>query len=225
MNHVIITRSGVLFDLANPKPENVRLDDITAALSNINRFTGHTRTRWTVAQHVLLCRKLVSLLHPHTEHGLRLHALLHDAAEAYIGDISSPLKGLIPAVRPIEEKVLDVIYRHLRLRLPEGYEKQKIRLVDNLAYFAERAFLMPTPSPITLALPISDPDYEAWRKTTEELGDLNLFAEIISAGIRFIAGHRFQSSSGGDGKGFRSPGSLAFYLLKQIHKEIDSLSE
>jgi hypothetical protein len=77
--------------LANPDPDTVCIEDIAHALSNICRFGGHTKEFYSVAQHSCL----VSYLAP--AH-LRLEALLHDAAEAYLGDVVKPLKVLMKQI-------------------------------------------------------------------------------------------------------------------------------
>lgn len=76
--------SGKLIDLANPDPDAITLEDIAWHLAGINRWTG--ASRYTDAQHCVL----VYLLS-----GYEPWALLHDAHEAYVGDMSYPLKSLI----------------------------------------------------------------------------------------------------------------------------------
>ena len=76
--------------LVNPlqlhlEPHRIMLDDICHALALINRYGGHTPYPYSVAQHSLL---VGSILPPE----LRLWGLLHDAAEAYLGDMIAPLK-------------------------------------------------------------------------------------------------------------------------------------
>jgi hypothetical protein len=71
-----------MVDLLRPDPEQIELVDIAHALARITRFTGHGDRCFTVAQHSVMVHDLARVP----------WALLHDAAEAYIGDASSPLK-------------------------------------------------------------------------------------------------------------------------------------
>lgn len=82
------TGSGITIDLRNPTPEMIRLEDIAHALAKICRFCGHVKKLYTVAQHSCL---VASLVPP----PLMQEALLHDAAEAYLGDVIKPLKVLL----------------------------------------------------------------------------------------------------------------------------------
>lgn len=90
----IQTFSGIAWNLEAPRADDVRLVDIAHALARICRFTGHTRGDriYSVAQHSVLVATYVELQHPE----LYLAALLHDAHEAYLGDISRPLGTLLP---------------------------------------------------------------------------------------------------------------------------------
>jgi hypothetical protein len=81
----IQTFTGRAFDLLNPDPDSIVIDDIAHHLALLNRFTGATAQPYSVAQHSVLC----SLIVPRE---LALAALLHDAAEAYVTDVSRPLK-------------------------------------------------------------------------------------------------------------------------------------
>jgi 5'-deoxynucleotidase YfbR-like HD superfamily hydrolase len=96
--HCMQTYSGRVVDLSRFSEEDIHIEDIAHALSQIVRFTGHITKPYTVAQHSVL----VSRLCPE-EHAL--WGLLHDASEAYLGDVSTPLKSLLPEYREIEGRV------------------------------------------------------------------------------------------------------------------------
>lgn len=81
----ILTRSGLKFDLASPTADMVDPADIAHSLSMQCRFNGHTNRYYSVAQHCYLVADLV----PAED---QLAALLHDATEAYVGDMVRPLK-------------------------------------------------------------------------------------------------------------------------------------
>ena len=94
----IQTFSGVAFDLLDPKPEQVRIEDIAHALARLCRYTGHCERYYSVAEHSIL---VASILPPH----LMFEGLMHDAIESYIGDLSSPLKVAMPEYRRIEAPI------------------------------------------------------------------------------------------------------------------------
>ena len=84
----IVTYTGKRFYPLAPRAEDVDIRDIAHALSLTCRFSGHTPWLYSVAQHSVLCATLVP-------QELRIHALLHDAAEAYLFDAARPIKGRI----------------------------------------------------------------------------------------------------------------------------------
>nr|WP_298411614.1 hypothetical protein [uncultured Halomonas sp.] len=93
----IVTHSGRVVSLLEPSSSMIDAEDIGRALSRICRFGGHTREHYSVAQHCVLASHWVPAAH-------QLTALMHDATEAYVGDIVSPLKALIPAFKHIEAR-------------------------------------------------------------------------------------------------------------------------
>lgn len=129
----IITYTGRQFELLAPTPLMVDLHDIAHALSLICRFNGHTQHHYSVAQHSVLVSRNVP---PH----LRLDALLHDAAEAYVGDVTSPLKrALGEAYKQIEARVEWAIADHfvVNRRMPT-----EVKLADLRALATERRDLL-----------------------------------------------------------------------------------
>jgi hypothetical protein len=81
----IVTYTGRIFNPLDPSPDDIAIEDIAHALGNICRFTGHVREFYSVAQHSYLASQIVP-----AEHALT--ALLHDASEAYLSDVSRPIK-------------------------------------------------------------------------------------------------------------------------------------
>lgn len=127
----IFTASGKRYFPTSPRPEDVDIQDIAHALSRINRYTGHTRVAVSVAQHSVLCARLA-----HAE--IALEALMHDAAEAYIGDISRPVKQWLrerdTSWDLMEDLNARTIARKFGLRYPWPEE---IAAIDNIALTAE----------------------------------------------------------------------------------------
>ena len=110
------TYSGNKFWPLDPRPEEVCLEDISHALSQICRFNGHTTEPYSVALHCLSVERLLE------QRGYdkltRLYGLLHDAAEAYVCDLPRPLKRFIKNYGIIELAVMDAVYKHFGLDRP-----------------------------------------------------------------------------------------------------------
>ena len=81
----ILTFAGKIFRPLAPRAEDICIEDIAHALSNMCRFNGHVSEFYSVAQHSVQVAK-------HTPAPFKLHALLHDASEAYIFDVPKPIK-------------------------------------------------------------------------------------------------------------------------------------
>lgn len=140
----IQTAAGVAFDLEAPRAEDVRAGDLAHALAGINRFGGHLRVpHYSVAQHSILC---AVLLWQRTRDRLATTAaLLHDAHEAYTGDLKAPLKALINACAPgclrdLEGGIDHAIAAWAQLELGQGAAdvRRLIKTADLQLLFWER---------------------------------------------------------------------------------------
>ena len=111
----INTYTGKKLYFESPSRGDIDIKDIAHALSMLCRFTGHTSQFYSVASHSLLVAE-------HCEGGpvCRMVGLLHDAAEAYLGDVSSPLKSLLPTYRDLHEDLLGVIFAKFGLFYDPG---------------------------------------------------------------------------------------------------------
>jgi len=105
------TYSGIQFWPEDPRVEDIDIYDIIHSLSNQCRYTGHTNEFYSVAQHSVICS--LNIIPKHAK-----WALMHDAAEAYISDLASPIRKLCPAHLDLEEKIQIVIAEKFGLELP-----------------------------------------------------------------------------------------------------------
>ena len=132
----IETISGVKFDILQPHPDMVRIEDIAHALSHQCRFTGHTSRFYSVSEHSMH----VAWLCP-TEDAL--WGLLHDASEAYIADLARPVKHMTPVGEPyriIEDRIMKAVCARFNL-IPEM--PGSVKRADGQMLFVEKKQLMP----------------------------------------------------------------------------------
>lgn len=133
MRGEILTASGAYLNLEHPfQSEAIDIEVIAHALSNICRFGGHTSSFYSVAQHSVLVSEIV-------RPGLQLKALLHDAAEAYLGDVIKPLKVLLPEYARLERLVEEAIAD--KFGISSAYEAE-IKKADMVLLATERRDLM-----------------------------------------------------------------------------------
>ncbi len=139
------TYTGVAFDLANPRPEDVRTEDIAHALGRLPRYVGHCRRHYSVAEHCVLIARWLP-------RGHQMGGLLHDAPEAYVGDMSAPMKQALgpEALKPLrllEIGVLNAISIHLGVS-PTLHLSPEVRDADLRILLDESAMVLgPKPMP------------------------------------------------------------------------------
>lgn len=139
----IQTASGVAFDLIYPRAEDVRAGDLAHALSGINRFGGHLRvSHYSVAQHSILC---AALLWQRTRDRLAsAAALLHDAHEALVGDVATPVKEFLgEGWHVLERGVQLAVHQHFGVERAMREHRFTLKYADLRALATERRDLMP----------------------------------------------------------------------------------
>jgi uncharacterized protein len=155
------THSGISFDLLNPTADMINIEDIAHSLSMQCRWGGHCKWFYSIAEHSVY----VSFLTPTR---LALHGLLHDAAEAYVSDVTTPLKNHLPGYKEIEHKILFTIFEKYGIEnTPE--DKQAVKFIDLSLAATEadqitadsefqRNWLKTMPQPLKIAINCFGPD-------------------------------------------------------------------
>lgn len=136
--------NGRMFWPLDPRADEVHIDDIAHALSNTCRWGGRVREFYSVCQHSVHVAQIVERTRP----DLTLAALLHDAAEAYLEDIPTPIKCVLWVDRACvmepfhatELRVLDAVWQ--AMGLGEFAEHHAIHMADRIALATEARDLM-----------------------------------------------------------------------------------
>lgn len=123
----VLTVSGGFYNLLEPELNQISILDIAHSLSNICRFGGHSRVFYSVAQHSVLVSMTV-------RDQLQFDALLHDAAEALVGDVPKPLKLLLPDYQVIEKKIESALFANFGIAYPLASE---IKIADKRVLHTE----------------------------------------------------------------------------------------
>lgn len=133
--NTIQTIHGNYFSYLEPENYEYDIEEIAWSLAKQCRFTGHIKCKniYSVAQHSVLVSKLLPA-------HLKLIGLMHDAAEAFMGDVNSPLKALLPEYKRIEKMVEKAIFSHFGLQFPMP---EIIKRADLAILAAEKRNLKP----------------------------------------------------------------------------------
>jgi len=140
VGNCIETSSGLFFDVISPAGE-VRIADIAHGLAHICRFGGQCERHYSVAEHSVNVHQLIA-----AEHGpgpMALAGLLHDAEEAYLGDMVRPLKLHNPHFAEIGHRLQAYIRQALGIEW-NAEIAAVVKAYDNIALRAEAAVLMPS---------------------------------------------------------------------------------
>lgn len=132
--------SGRYFDWANiGANSHLQIVDVASGLASTNRYCGQIKVKpYNVAQHSVLVTQLLQEFHP-DQPQLWFSGLMHDATESLMGDITSPLKRLLPDYQRIEDEL------HGHMARWFGFNPKKdprIRHADLLALAIEKHLLL-----------------------------------------------------------------------------------
>lgn len=123
------TYTGKKIYLENPSVDDIDIEDIAQGLANTCRFAGQCSEFYSVAEHSIRVAIAVN------NREIEFEALMHDATEAYIHDITSPLKSVLPEYKRIEIRLNDVIRE--KFNISSNFHKE-IREADLRMLATER---------------------------------------------------------------------------------------
>lgn len=129
-DNFIGTYTGKKFHYLSPKPEEIDIVDIAHALSLKCRFSGHVKVFYSVAEHSIRVSEIMP------EH-LKLEALLHDAAEAYMPDVPRPIKESF-GLSKFEDTIQDMIFKKFGI----SNKSPQVKEADNILIATEARDLM-----------------------------------------------------------------------------------
>jgi 5'-deoxynucleotidase YfbR-like HD superfamily hydrolase len=170
----ILLHNGDFFDFKDPRNHDFDIKCIAHALSNLCRYTGHSKRFYSVAEHCVIVSRLVP-------EKFALEGLMHDASEAYCGDVASPLKQLLPNYKEIEDGVQEAIAAYFGLTYPFPKE---IKEADVLAYVTERQSISNTGKDAIWFTDVTPRDFEikGLSPTASERAFLERFKELTANG-------------------------------------------
>lgn len=125
----IRTVTGKHFDPVDPVEDLIDIYDIAHALSMLCRANGHFPVFYSVAQHCIACAKEAICLGLPEE--IIIGCLLHDASEAYLSDVTRPVKKDLPYYLEVEERLQNLLWKHFIGRELTGEEKRQIFEIDD----------------------------------------------------------------------------------------------
>lgn len=174
----ISTYSNIQFWPLEPKNEEVKIVDIAHALSMLCRGNGHLKHFYSVGQHSIYCALEAKNRALSTR--IQMACLLHDASEAYLSDVTRPVKSLLPEYLKIEEKLQTFIYEKFKLDSLTEEELNQMKKIDDDILLYELKVLMGIDR--TEGKKNLSTEYDSSFKMMNEIEEefLNLFKELES---------------------------------------------
>lgn len=136
----IMTYTKKMIDPLRPKAELVDIRDIAHALSMLCRANGHFKSFYSVGQHCINCAREAKARG--YSRRLQLACLLHDASEAYLSDVTRPVKAELPKYKEIEEPLQEMLWNMWLDEPLTEEEKAKVFEIDDAILLHEFLHLM-----------------------------------------------------------------------------------
>lgn len=140
MKNTITTFTKRQVDTFEPAKEDIVIEDIAHALSMMTRAGGHFPEFFSVAEHCIQCCKESMARNYDPE--VSLICLLHDASEAYIADVTRPVKQHMTMYIQIENQLMEVIYKKFLRRMPTEAELALMGQIDDACLYYEFVHFM-----------------------------------------------------------------------------------
>lgn len=138
----IETYSGAYLNLADPDPDAITLDDVAHGLAFTCRYNGQCAFYYSVAQHAVMVSRYLKFQNYGVE--MQLCGLHHDDAEAFLGDVTRPLKSLLqPAYGKLSDAMDEAIAEAFGNRWPAAMPPE-VKDADNWALSVEARRLLPS---------------------------------------------------------------------------------
>jgi 5'-deoxynucleotidase YfbR-like HD superfamily hydrolase len=134
VGNTIRTRSGKYLDLVDPNPDQITLGDIACGLSRICRFGGQIDRWYSVAEHSYHCCRIA--MNDGRSNDACKAALMHDASEAFIGDVVKPLKQLLCGYDLVENRLMKIIGE--KFDVDFEFHEETTKEIDRAMLIAER---------------------------------------------------------------------------------------
>ena len=172
----ILTFTKKMFDPIHPDPALIDERDIAHALSLLCRANGHFPTFHSVAQHCLECREEAKARG--LSKRLQLACLLHDGSEAYLSDVTRPVKAVMPLYLELEEPLQEAVWlKWLGTPLTQQERKIVFGIDDDLLY---HEFFTHTGYAVADTVPalVTKPDFSFVEFSKVEQAFLDAFYEL-----------------------------------------------
>ena len=173
----IMTYSKKMFDPLRPDTALIDIEDIAHALSLLCRANGHFPTFYSVCQHSINCMKEAQARG--YSRRVQLGCLLHDASEAYLSDVTRPVKAELPKYKEIEAPLQDAIWNKWLDAPLDGEELRQVFEIDDAVLLHEFLVLMGARIADTIPELFSKPQFAFTGFTECQNEFLELFYKLL----------------------------------------------